>query len=55
MEKPRYFFNKTKLTQYFSTNLALQMIIDGKLQQKEGNYTLGKARKLYSFNKPKRR
>jgi hypothetical protein len=36
---------KNKLTQYLSTNPVLQRIIDGKLQHKEGNYTLQKARK----------
>jgi hypothetical protein len=35
-------------------NPALQRIIKGKLQHKEGNYTLEKARKLF-FNKSKRR
>jgi hypothetical protein len=35
----------TKLTQYLSMNPALQMIIMGKHQQKDGNYILEKARK----------
>ena len=35
-------------------NPALQMIIKGKLQHKEENYALEKARKSF-FNKPKRR
>jgi hypothetical protein len=39
------FHDKTKLTQYHSTNPALLRIIDGKLQHKEGNYNLEKARK----------
>jgi hypothetical protein len=52
--EPKVFHDKTKFTQYLSTNPALQKIIRGKLQHKEGNYTLKKARKL-SFNKPKRR
>jgi hypothetical protein len=34
-----------KFIQYLSTNPALQRIIDGKLQHKEGNYTLEKGRK----------
>jgi hypothetical protein len=34
-----------KFTQYLSINPALQRIIDGKYQHKEGNYTLEKARK----------
>jgi hypothetical protein len=37
--------DKTKFTQYLSTNPALQRIIDGKFQRKEGNYTLEKVRK----------
>ena len=37
--------DKTKFKQYLSTNPALQKIIKGKLQQKEGNYALEKARK----------
>jgi hypothetical protein len=37
--------DKTKFTQYLFTNPALQRIIDGKLQHKEGNYTQDKARK----------
>jgi hypothetical protein len=37
--------DKTKFTQYLSTNPALQRIIDGKLQHNEGNYTLEKTRK----------
>jgi len=36
--------SQTKFTQYLSTNPALQRIIDGKLQHKERNYTLEKAR-----------
>jgi hypothetical protein len=50
----KVFHDKTKCTQYRSMNPALQRITKGKLQHKEGNYTLKKARKL-SFNKPKRR
>jgi hypothetical protein len=46
--------DKNKFTQYLSTNPALQRIIDGKHQHKEGNYTLEKAKK-YSFNKLRRR
>ena len=37
--------DKNKFTQYLSTHLALQRIIDVKLQHKEGNDTLEKARK----------
>ena len=39
------FHEKTKFTQYLSTNPALQWIIDGKCQNKEINYTLEKPRK----------
>jgi hypothetical protein len=41
----KIFHNKTKFTQYLSTNPALQMIIKGKLQHQEGNYALEKTRK----------
>jgi len=41
----KIFQDKTKFTQYLSTNSALERIIDGKFQHKEGNYTLEKARK----------
>jgi hypothetical protein len=40
----KIFHDKTKLTQYFPTNPALQRILDGKLQHMEGNYTLEKVR-----------
>jgi hypothetical protein len=33
------FYGKTKFKQYMSTNLALQMLLEGKLQLKEGNFT----------------
>jgi hypothetical protein len=46
--------DKTKFTQYLSTNPALQRIIKGKHKQKDRNYTIEKARKQ-SLNKPKRR
>jgi hypothetical protein len=36
---------KQKFTQYLSTNSAFERIINGKLQHKERNYTLEKARK----------
>jgi hypothetical protein len=41
----KIFHDKNKFAQYRSTNPALQKIINGKLQHKEGNYTLEKARK----------
>jgi hypothetical protein len=41
----KIFHDKTKFTYYLSTNPFLQRITDGKLQHKEGNYTLEKARK----------
>jgi hypothetical protein len=37
--------DKNKFTQYLSMNPALQRIIKGKHQHKDGNYTLEKARK----------
>ena len=39
------FHDKTKFTQYLFRNPALQRIIDGKWQYKEGNYIPEKARK----------
>jgi hypothetical protein len=39
------FHDKTKFTQYLSIKPALQRIIDGKHQHKEGKYILEKARK----------
>jgi hypothetical protein len=50
----KVFHGKTKFTQYLSMNAALQRIIKGKLQHKDGIYMLEKARKL-TFNKPKKR
>jgi hypothetical protein len=41
----KVFHDKTKFTQYLSMNPALQKIITGKHQQKDGNYALEKARK----------
>jgi sulfatase maturation enzyme AslB (radical SAM superfamily) len=41
----KVFHDKTKFTQYLSMNPAFQRIIKGKLQHKEGNYALEKARK----------
>jgi hypothetical protein len=41
----KVFHDKTKFTQYLSKNPALQRIIKGKRQQKDGNYTLEKQRK----------
>jgi hypothetical protein len=49
------FHDKIKFIQYLSTNPALQKTIDGNHQHKEGNYTLEKARKESSFNKPESR
>jgi hypothetical protein len=50
----KVFHDKIKFTQYLLMNPALQKIIKGKLQHKEGNSNLEKARKK-SFNKPERR
>jgi hypothetical protein len=44
-EEIKIFHDKNKFTHYLSTNPGLQRIIHGKLQHKEGNYTLEKARK----------
>jgi hypothetical protein len=41
----KIFHDKIKFTQYLSTNPALQRKKKKKLQHKDGNYTLGKARK----------
>ena len=43
--KTKVFHDKTRFTQYLSMNLALQRIIKGKHQHKDGNYTLEKSRK----------
>jgi hypothetical protein len=51
----KIFHDKTKFTQYFFINSALQRIKDGKLQHKEGNYTLEKETKYSSFNKHERK
>ena len=53
MGKARYYHDKTKFTQYLFTNPALQRITDKKLQHKEGNYTLEKARKYLLSTNPK--
>ena len=37
------FHDKSKFTQYLSTNPVLQRIMGGKYQHKAGNYTLEKA------------
>jgi hypothetical protein len=41
----KVFYDKTRFTQYLSTNTVLQRIIKGKHQHKDRNYTLEKARK----------
>jgi hypothetical protein len=52
MEKPKYsiFHDKTKFTQYLSTNQALQSIVTRKQQHKDGNYTLEKEESNPSTN-----
>ena len=45
-EETKTFHDKIKFTQCLSTNPALQRIIKGKFQYKEGNDTLKKARKV---------
>jgi hypothetical protein len=47
------FHDQNKFKQYLYTNPAHQRIINGKLQPKEGNYSLEKARKYSPFNKTK--
>ena len=37
--EPKLFHDKTKFKQYLSTNLALQRILEEKLQPNETNYT----------------
>jgi hypothetical protein len=41
----KVFYDKTKFTQYLSTNPALQRIIKAKHQHKDGNNNLERARK----------
>ena len=41
----KVFHDKNKFTKYLSKNPALQRIIEGKHQQKDGNYVLENARK----------
>jgi hypothetical protein len=43
--KTKIFHDKNKFTHYYSTNPALQRIINGKLQNMEGNDTTEKAQK----------
>ena len=43
-EENKVFHDKNKFTQYLSTNPDLQRIMNGKHQQKKGNYTQEKAR-----------
>jgi hypothetical protein len=45
MDKTKVFHDKTKFTQNLSMNPALQRIIKVKLQHKDGNYALERARK----------
>jgi hypothetical protein len=44
-EETKIFHGKIQFTQYLSKNPVLQGITDGKLQHKEGNYTVEKTRK----------
>jgi len=43
--KTKIFNDKTKFTQYLSINPSIRRKINRKMQHKEGNYTLEKARK----------
>ena len=49
MEKPEYSITTKKITKYLYTNPALQRIIKGKLQNKEGYYYQEKNKKLIFF------
>ena len=49
MEKPKYSKTKIKFNQYLSNNPALQRIIEGKVQHKEGNYTQEKKQEMIIF------
>ena len=49
----KIFHDKTKFTQYLSTNPALQRIIDGKHQHKGGNYTLEKNKVIFQQSQKK--
>jgi hypothetical protein len=49
----KIFQDNIKFTQYRSTNPALQRIIDGKHQHKEGNYTLEKKQESNLSTNPK--
>jgi hypothetical protein len=51
----KIFKEKIKFKQYLSTNPAIQRILGGKLQHKEGTYTKEKRRYYSSHNKAKRR
>jgi hypothetical protein len=42
----KVFHNKTKFTQYLSTNPAFQRTIKGKLQHNEGKLSLRKSKKV---------
>jgi hypothetical protein len=47
---------RKKIKQYLSTKPALQRIVTGKLQHKEGNNTLGKRKKKnHEINLPKKK
>ena len=44
-EETKIFHDRNKFMGYFPTNPTVQNIIDGKLQHKEGSYTLEKVRR----------
>ena len=50
MEKPGYSMTKPNVHNMFSTNPARQRIINGKLQNKERNYTLEEEESNLSTN-----
>jgi len=47
----KIFHDKTKFTQYLSTNPALQGIINGKAQHKEGKLPCRKSKKVISLQR----
>ena len=51
----KIFHDKTKFTQYISTNPALKRKIDVKHQHKDGNYILEKSKKVIFFHQTQKK
>jgi hypothetical protein len=49
----KIFHDKTEFKQHLSTNTTLQRILEGKLQEKEGNYTQENKKNYYLTKKTK--